>query len=101
MCELAIANTLANEVFSVRAPITIAPVSSIRCFAGGSLVSEVNLARKLGAQTAAFWENADTNRSALAPIKKYSEGTLKLLATNLKSCSGGSLHYFVCRGADH
>jgi hypothetical protein len=44
--------------------------------------TEVDLARKLGAEATAFWENADTDRSALTPIKKYSEGTLKLLATN-------------------
>ena len=45
---------------------------------------EVNLARKLGA-----------NRSALTPIKKYSEGTLELLATNLNSCSRRSFHQLV------
>ena len=57
--------------------------------------TEVNLARKLGAEATAFWENADTNRSALTPIKKYSEGTLKLLATNLNSCSRRSFHNLI------
>ena len=30
---------------------------------------EVNLARKLGAEATALWENADTNRGALTPSR--------------------------------